>query len=1728
MGQRFIKWFSLLTVFFMFAAYCSSAEAVLKAFGPLNFAGFPAYYQDVNNLALQQCLSQAVSPVTGLPICGMLAFPTTTPPFDPTLPVTFPPNPAVNYNFPLEAFYMSAQPPPAFKNLAPGAGKVIILNNLEGSFGLGNPVPGSQVVFSRVRIWLLGASTGRYKITHPFGVDFMDVVQTDILTQKMTRDIGAVGIAFAAALPGDIGPFLRWTPDPALIAAGTQRADGTIPAVNPLTGAAELYVGDPNIPHTFTGSPFGTNFWRIDGPPGSGIGGPGIDFIQSSDVILIGQKFTAAIPTPLTVDRATYSRSGLTGQMNFFASSGPLSNQATPSVLTVSGVNIPTTTMTGNATGSFFSSINTPTPSLIPPTVNVTNTADVPPTLVTANLVDDVVINTAHYDVVSTTLTVQASSADKFLNPALTVVGLGPIDPLTGMLSLKVPVPPANVTVQSAARGAATAPVITASNLPPIANNDSATTASGTAVTVNVVANDTDPDGTINTATITIVTPPLNGTAVANPTGTVTYTPAAGFVGTNTFTYTVKDNLGAVSNIATVTVSVVTANLPPVAANDVATTLLGTPVIINVIANDIDPDGFINPTTVSVVTAPANGTAIANPNGTVTFTPNPAFVGTNTFNYVVADNLGALSNVALVTVTVNAANVLPVAVNDTASTSSGLGVAINVLANDTPTASLNPASVIIVTAPANGTAVASAAGTVTYTSAAGFTGTNTFTYTVKDNLGTISNPATVTVTVVSNVPPVANNDSAVTPIGVAATLSVLANDVASVGNTINVASIVATQPALGGTVLANANGTITFTPAALFTGTSTFTYTVLDSRGVASNAATVSVTVTASPVATADAAATFPSTPVIINVLANDTAATGNSLNPASIVIVTPPLITDGTVVVNANGTVTFTPTASFVGPSTFTYTVKDNHLAVSNAATVTVTLSASTTPVAADDTAVTPAGATILINVLANDVAAAGKLLVPASVAIVTAPPVLQGTAVVSTLAPNIGAITFTPAAGFTGASSFTYTVQDNTAVTPATSNVATVTVTVAAAPTAVNDIAATPIGTAVIINVLANDSAVVGNTLNPATVIVTQPLSGGSVLANANGTVTFTPAAGFTGISTFTYTVKDNLGTVSLAATVTVTVTGTTAPPVANADAATTIALIPVTVNVLANDSAALGNTINPATVTVVQPPVLQGTATVNALTGAVTFTPAAGFTGISTFTYTVKDNLALVSNSANITITVNAAALPPVAANDTATAQSGIATPINILANDTAPSSTINPATVTIVTQPLNGTAVANATGIVTYTSVAGFVGTTSFTYTVKDNLGATSNAATVTVTVNAANIAPTANPDTATTTAGTAATINVIANDTDPDGTINPASVFVITQPLNGTAVAQLNGTVIYTPAAGFTGSNSFTYTVKDNLGAVSNTATVTVTVNAVAVAVSPTAVNDLASTNKNTPVTISVLANDTAAVGNTLAPASVFILTQPLNGSAAATAAGTVVFTPALNFVGTTSFTYNVRDNLGTASNTATVTVTVLNVNVPPVALNTSASMLSGVNPNVVFSMIPTFISDVDGTVNPATVTIVTPPLNGTAVVNLVTGAITYTPNPGFVGVNTFTYTAQDNLGAVSNIGTITVTINAPVAETIAITRALFTLNGTSWRLDGTTTARVLGETVQVFNSPTAPAAPSIVGLVMTAPVDVAGGWTQVAKPGPALNALRLVSIRTSLGTVVNNIPMVVR
>ena len=221
-----------------------------------------------------------------------------------------------------------------------------------------------------------------------------------------------------------------------------------------------------------------------------------------------------------------------------------------------------------------------------------------------------------------------------------------------------------------------------------------------------------------------------------------------------------RTSKGAVSNVATVTITIISVNDPPVAVNDVIFTLQGQPQDGNVIENDYDVDGFINPQSVVITLNPKSGTVRVNGDGTITFLPSPTFLGNDTFRYTVRDNEGATSNQAVVTINVVDENLPPIAVDDDAQTIPGEPVTINVVANDIDTdGTIVPGSVTVVQDPADGTVVNNLDGTVTYTPDPGYSGVDVFTYTVRDDFNEVSNVAAVRVTVAFIGPPWQNPEN---------------------------------------------------------------------------------------------------------------------------------------------------------------------------------------------------------------------------------------------------------------------------------------------------------------------------------------------------------------------------------------------------------------------------------------------------------------------------------------------------------------------------------------------------------------------------------------------------------------------------------------------------------------------------------------------------------------------------------------------------------------------------------------------------------------------------------------------------------------------------------------------------------------------------------------------------------------------------------------------------------
>ena len=374
---------------------------------------------------------------------------------------------------------------------------------------------------------------------------------------------------------------------------------------------------------------------------------------------------------------------------------------------------------------------------------------------------------------------------------------------------------------------------------------------------------------------------------------------------------------------------------------------------------------------------------------------------------------------------------------------------------------------------------------------------------------------------------------------------------------------------------------------------------------------------------------------------------------------------------------------------------------------------------------------------------------------------------------------------------------------------------------------------------------------------------------------------------------------------------------PPVAVNDNATATRNTPLTINELANDDIIVP--LNPASVTIVTN-VAHGTTAVQS-NGSVLYTPAAGYVGTDSFTYHVADTDGRVSNTATVNINV-VLAPAPIAGAVAATTLRNEATTINVLADDSATApATLTPSSVTVVTAPTDGTAVVQSNGSVLYTPHTGFVGTDTFTYTVTDSNVETSSPGTVTVSVNTPT-PPTANSDSFTTTEGAPLSLNVLANDTMGSVAIDPTTVDVDATPLHGTAVAQPDGSILYTPAGGFIGNDSFTYSVSDTLGEVSNVALVNLVISA---GIPPVAADFSANTLAGQANTINLIANVTS--GATLTP-STLTATGASHGTLTVGTDGTVSYTPTAGYVGSDSFTYNVGDVNTDTSNNGTVSVLV--------------------------------------------------------------------------------------------------------------------------------------------------------------------------------------------------------
>jgi hypothetical protein len=410
-------------------------------------------------------------------------------------------------------------------------------------------------------------------------------------------------------------------------------------------------------------------------------------------------------------------------------------------------------------------------------------------------------------------------------------------------------------------------------------------------------------------------------------------------------------------------------------------------------------------------------------------------------------------------------------------------------------------------------------------------------------------------------------------------------------------------------------------------------------------------------------------------------------------------------------------------------------------------------------------------------------------------------------------------------------------------------------------------------------------------------------------------------------------------------------------------------------------------------------------------VTYTPDSDHSGSDSFEFLISDGVPI--GEGRVEITIEPVNDDPDAVDDVLrdVPETTVAN-LDVLANDSDAEN--DPLTITGLGAPLCGVAVSGGASIdYTANSVAADCAE-SFTYTISDGNGGTGTA-TVTLTVTNTNDPPTANDDAVGTNEDTPVTFDPRANDTDPD--TDPLTITDVSVPANGVVVINGGGvSVTYTPDPDFNGVDTFTTTIDDGNGG-SDTATVTVTV--APVNDPPDAVDDaLADVLEPGPEILDVLANDTDVDGD--------MLTITATGAAlcgVVTNNGTdLTYTP--NNVPSDcaeSFTTTVGDGNG-GSDTATVTFTLVDVNRPPTGVDDTPVTLE----DAPLTFDPR-ANDSDADTDPLTITAVTTPANGAAVINGGV-SVTYTPDIDFNGTDTFSYTIDDGRGGTDTaIVTVTVT-----------------------------------------------------------------------------------------------------
>ena len=366
----------------------------------------------------------------------------------------------------------------------------------------------------------------------------------------------------------------------------------------------------------------------------------------------------------------------------------------------------------------------------------------------------------------------------------------------------------------------------------PTTTPDSVITQVNTAVVIDPLAND-EGEGLV----LESFTQPAHGHLVRNPDHTLTYTPAADFAGLDSFTYRVRDANGATAT-GTVTISVLAANTPPVAVDDMASVTTGSAVDIPVLANDQGAEG--DPLSLTAIGTPGYGTASFIPPDRIRYRPQPGFVGIDRFTYTIEDSQGGIAT-GSVTVQVSRANQPPMVRELDVETQEATPLVLDLLREATD-ADGDALQLVALGVPQHGRLAVNPDRTVTYTPAAGYSGEDQFSWTVSDGRGGLATGIVRVRVVRPNRPPQAEDTALSTSQSTPLRIDPLSGASDPDGDPLRLSSFSLPRHGL---LSLDDEGRLLYSPDPGFVGADQFSCTLVDGRGGLVTR-TVRITVTAS------------------------------------------------------------------------------------------------------------------------------------------------------------------------------------------------------------------------------------------------------------------------------------------------------------------------------------------------------------------------------------------------------------------------------------------------------------------------------------------------------------------------------------------------------------------------------------------------------------------------------------------------------------------------------------------------------------------------------------------------------------------------------------------------------------------------------------------------------------------------------------------------------------------